>query len=78
MKYGIELVNIHSVTVVINCHISRVNVFKNLSFRDEKRGGLGDGYLIITSRRQTQDAVLFMASVTLQLIKLRHKRNLVH
>jgi len=30
VKYGIELVNIHSVTVVINCHISSVNVWKSL------------------------------------------------
>jgi hypothetical protein len=57
VKYGIELLSIHSVTMVINCHISRVHILKK-SFRDEKHAGLRDGYLIIAYRYQRNDAVL--------------------
>jgi len=45
---------------------------EKLFFRDEQHGGLRDGYLVITPMCQRHEAVLFIASVTLQLIKLCH------
>jgi len=35
---------------------------EKLYFRDENHGGFRDGYLIITSRCQTHDAILFICN----------------